>query len=515
MTTPLEGALATLMALGGDAARERHAEFAASLVTLLAAPPGAIPDRARYEAALKNGFAYYYWKWDPRGVDLYDPVAAAIARWAAEPEPPIGLLCDLVDFIYFLVWCFEESSSGQCARLVGPLRIAAEGFGRTAPRRSLTPPPEGSRSLRVAWLGMFAQSDNPMSIALRAVAPALRAKGHHLDVYAWRFLDDPFRAHLRDSGAVLHDFIGGTPVDTIGAIEAQARQAPPDIVVSDMNNGVPTALFSRRLAPVQVFLQAGMPAWPVLNLDGVFNSFGFDPKEAGWGDVAMLRIDAPWDSAALDPAVPEADIAAERALLPQGTRLVGSYGRFSKVTPPYLHAVERLLLRCPDVTFVLGGTGDAAHVKAFIDASPAGRRMVVQERWVAGHVWGHILELLLDTWPVTGGVSAREMLAKSKPVVTCYSAEMPAIHRQRDPDLVARDWDGFVDIAARLLQDRDAYAAASARAGALVRRLSEVATFEDELDADLRLAVRHARQRRSGLGRMLTGFKTLLGRGRS
>ncbi len=516
MTPALEGAIATLTSLGGEEAKARHADFSASLVTLLQAPVAEVTDMARYQAALNHGFAYYFWKWDPRGGALYDPVCGAIARWAAEREPPLGLLCDLVDFIYFLVWCFEDSSTRQCQLLVAPLRAASEGFAKGAPGRRLPPPPpEDRQGLRIAWLGMFAVSDNAMSIALRAVAPALRAKGHKLDVYAWRFVDDPFRAEMKAAGAQLLEFAGGKAVDTIGAIEAQARQAPPDIVVSDMNNGVPTALFSRRLAPVQVFLQAGMPAWPVRPLHAVFNSFGFDAKEAGWGDAAMLRIDAPWDLAALNPAVPEADIAAERALLPQGTRLVGSYGRFPKVTQPYLQAVERILLRCPDITFVLGGTGDASHVKAFIAGSPAGERMVVQERWVAGHVWGHILELLLDTWPVTGGVSAREMLAKSKPVISCYSPEMPAIYRQRDPELVAPDWDRFVDIAVRLLQDGEAYAAASRRAGAMVQRFGEVQTFENELDADLRLAIRHARQGRSGLDRVLMGFKGLLGRGKS
>ena len=210
-----------------------------------------------------------------------------------------------------------------------------------------------------------------------------------------------------------------------------------------------------------------MPAWPVRHLDAVFNSFGFDPRKAGWGDAEMLRIDAPWDSAALNPAVAEADIAAERALLPADARLVGSYGRFSKVTLPYLQAVERILLRCPDVSFVLGGTGDAAHIKSFMAESPAGSRMTVEERYVAGHVWGHVLEILLDTWPVTGGVSARALtLGYNQPVVTRCTARttMPAIHRQRDPSLVARSWENFADMAVHLLQDRNAYAAACLRA---------------------------------------------------
>ena len=35
------------------------------------------------------------------------------------------------------------------------------------------------------------------------------------------------------------------------------------------------------------------------------------------------------------------------------------------------------------------------------------------------------------------------MLAKSKPVLTLHSDEMPAMDRQRDPLLVATDWDSF------------------------------------------------------------------------
>ncbi|CAD5285552.1 conserved hypothetical protein [Bosea sp. 62] len=501
MPQPLEADILTLTSLGGDAVRDRYEEFASCLVRILEVNPVSINDIDKYKAAISHGFSYYYWKWDPRSVSLYKVTTAAIARWEADAGPSIDVMCELVDFVFFLVWCSEESNIRQSERLLEPLRVASTKFAKSAPRRNL-PRPARKGPYRVAWLGMYVQSDNPMSTALHQIAPALLASGHQLDVYAWRFCDDAFRSNLEAMGARVHELAQSTPLETILAIEARSLQDQPDIAISDMNNGIPTALFSRRLAPVQIFLQAGMPAWPVQHLDAVFNSFGFDPQKAGWGDAQMLRTNAPWDGAALDPAVAETEIAAERALLPCGTRLIGSYGRFSKITLPYLEAAEKILLRCPDVGFVLGGTGDAAHIRSFITNSAAGSRITVEERYVSGHVWGHILELMLDTWPVTAGIAAREMLAKSKPVVTLHSEEMPAMDLQRDPALVARTWEGFVDMAVHLLQNNEAYGKASVRAGALVRRLSEIRTFEHELDEDIERTVQCVRSKRSFIGRL-------------
>jgi hypothetical protein len=296
-----------------------------------------------------------------------------------------------------------------------------------------------------------------------------------------------------------HVIGGETPAALIGAIEARAAEDRPAIAISDMNNAIPTALFSRRIAPVQVLLQAGMPAWPVRNLDAVFNSFGFDAREAGWGAARMLEFNPPWDLASLDPQEDAAEVARERATLPAGRRLIGCYGRLVKVTEPYLRAVERILERCPEVDFATGGTGDAGMIRDFIAASPVGGRMHLEARFVPGRSWGRFLDVFLDTWPVCGGESSREMIAKHRPVVTLHSAEMPALDAQRDPALVAPDWDGFVARAVRLLQDPAAHAAACERAAALAQRMTDTEGFAARLVADLDSLLA---QRRSGLGRL-------------
>ena len=369
------------------------------------------------------------------------------------------------------------------------MRALAAAFGRTA---RLPPPLAPGQPLHVVWLAMFASDNDPMAMPLRHVAPPLLAERDRfrLSVIAWRFSDPCYLDWLRDLGATCHVPKAETPGALIAAIEALTAADPPAIAISDMNNAVPTALFARRLAPAQLFLQGGMPAWPVPNLDGVFNSFGFDPAVAGWGNARMLSFNPPWDLTKLNPREDAEEVARERARLPQGLRLIGNYGRLVKLTEPCLLAAERILERCPDVAFVTGGTGDAADIHAFIDRSPVGERMRVVEGFVPGQSWGRFLDVFLDTWPVTGGESCREMIAKGRPVVTMHSVEMPAIDRQRDPMLVARSWQDYAGIVTHLLQDQTAYAAACARASALAQAMADQAAFAAQFTGDLESIVR-------------------------
>lgn len=491
----LSAAIARLTAQGGDAVFENHAPFARDLQALLDRDPEEIDDLPAYQAGLAHAFSYYYWKWDRRAVGHWDALSAAVQRWSAATRPDLDLLCDLVDFLFFVCWCFSDSSTTQCERFVPALRPAAEAFARTAPRRGDPPPRQPRDPIRIVWLAMFAAADNPMTVALRHMAPALLrpGSGFALNVHAWRFSDDATLAWLRGLGATCHVARGDTPSSLIATIEAQVREDGADIVISDMNNAIPTALFARRLASTQIFLQAGMPGWPVRPLAAVFNSFGFDPGIAGWGNARMLRFNPPWDLAALAPSEDPAETARERATLPQGWRLIGCYGRLVKVTEPYLRAVERILEQCPDTAFVAGGTGDAAMIMDFAARSPVGARIHVAARFVPGHAWGRILDLFLDTWPVTGGEACREVIAKHRPVVTLQSREMPAIHAQRDPQLLAADWDGFVACAVGLLQDPAAYRAACARAAALAARMADTEDFARSVTEDLRAVLATAR----------------------
>ncbi|MEI7711220.1 MAG: hypothetical protein WCI94_07300 [Rhodospirillales bacterium] len=490
--------------LATELAGRNHPRFVAALPKLLAPPPAATGRLATWRAAIGQryaryyrrwGFAYYYRRRDSRALELFGTVESAIAAWTARPETDIGMLCELVEFHYLLSWCFADSSTAQCRMVLPGLRMAAAAFARDA--RAVPSPPAYGEQIRVVWLAMFPTPDDPMSVGLRHVAPALNRfpDRFHLTVIAWNRPDPSFVAWLRSEHATCHVLEAGSRPNTIAAIEALVAAESAAIVVSDMNNAVPTALFARRLAPVQIFLQAGLPAWPVRPLDGVFNSFGFDPIVADWGDARLLTFDAPWDLTQLNPPENPTEIAAQRVFFPVGKRPIGTYCRLSKVTESFLKAAEKILLKCDDAAFVIGGTGDVGPIRAFIAQSPVGDRMHAIEGYVPGHSWDRILDVFLDTWPVTGGESSRAAIAKSRPVVTLHSDEMPAIDRQRDPALVARTWDEYVDITVRLLTDSSAYTTACARAGALAKRFSAADEFAERLATDLESVLDDVRTR--------------------
>lgn len=482
-----------------ELAGRNHDRFVAALPSLLEPPaPGRGGPIVRFRRTCARyyrrwGFAYYYRHRDKRAMDLFGTIEHAIEVWSARPETDVAMLCELLEFHFLLCWGFTGSSTEQCRLATRGMSAGARALARDA--KPSPPPPAPGEIVHVAWLAMFASPADPMTVGLRHVVSALRLfpDRFRLSVIAWHFPDAAFVQWLREEGATCHVVEASTAVGRVAAIEAIFAADPAALVVSDVNNAVPTALFARRLAPAQLFLQAGMPAWPVRPLHAVFNSFGFDPRIAGWGDARILTFQAPWDLAKLNPPEKPDEMAAQRALMPKSQRLIGNYGRFVKLTRPCLAAVEQILLRCPDAAFVTGGAGDTEAIRAFIAASPVRERMHVVEAFVPGHSWGRLLDVFLDTWPVTGGESSRETIAKGRPVVTMHSDEMPAIDLQRDPALVAPTWAAFVNIVVSLLSNPEAYDAACQRARQFAARMADGKLFASRLADDLDLVLNDVR----------------------
>jgi hypothetical protein len=496
--------------LGGDAARAAHDSFAADLRALLAAAPAGVPDPAAWTAAIRHAHAYYAWSWDGRAAALVPDITRAIEARAAVAEPDVAALLELADLLFFIGWCFEASNLAQCRLVLPGLGAAAQGFARSArPAR----PPRRGRPL-VCFLSMFTGRRDVMALGPRLLIDALRRLpgGCDLAMVAWRFADPAFLAALEAEGVAVTVTGGATPAAKLAQVEAALAAIAPDILVTDMNNAVPLAVFARRAAPAQVFLQGGLPAFPQPGLDAVFDSFGIGAAATGWGAARMLPFRPCWDMAMLVPPPDPAQIEAERARMPGGGPVFGVYGRLVKLTPAYLSAVERILLAVPEARFFTGGSGDPAPILAFAAASPAGARIQVEARWVPGHAWGRLLDLFLDTWPLTGGESVRESMAKGCPVVSLHSAEMPAQDLQRDPALLARDWDGFCAIAIRLLRDPAARAAAARDAAAFAHAMADPAPFAAETAAAVAALLEDARARSAPSGRR-GGLARLFGRG--
>jgi predicted O-linked N-acetylglucosamine transferase (SPINDLY family) len=474
----------------------------AAVCQVLDLEPSEVANEGAFRSAVLHGLSWFWEDFDRPAYRLREPLAAAITRWTALNDPPLNVLSDFGDFFNFSIFRFESSPTRQC-ELALPVMAA---IGQAMRRSSVTRRPRCFQIpskgdvIHVGYMAMGADPADALTIPLAHMAPILTVKPDRfrLTVFAWGNISEDFLDKLRRMGAICHDVSWRTLpnfTDQVLEIERIIHEDPLSVLISDLNFSLPTAIFARRAAPVQIFLQGGMTAWPVPNLDAVYNSWGCDPEVAGWGNARVLQFATPWDLTSLNPPARPEEVAAERSGMPRGFRLIGTYGRLMKVTTPFLHAVERILLACTDVAFVVGGSGECEAIRAFIAASPVGQRMHLVDRYVPGHSWGRILDVFLDTWPLTGGESVRETMAKGCPVVAMHSDEMPALDRQRDPALMARDWDGFVANAVRLLHQPTELVEAKRRAAEYARRMSDPAPFRAFLKVSIESLLEDCRPR--------------------
>jgi len=163
------------------------------------------------------------------------------------------VLTDLGDCHFFAAWNFEASSTRQCEISLPAMAALGRGMARTVPAdqpRALPAalPPVGA-VVPVAYLAVFADPADPMTVALRHIVPALLHEPgrFRVTVYARSKVSEPFLDRLRGMGATCHVVTAARPTELV---EALAVQDPPAVLISDMNNAVPTAVFARRLAPV-------------------------------------------------------------------------------------------------------------------------------------------------------------------------------------------------------------------------------------------------------------------------
>ncbi len=410
--------------------------------------------------------AIYTWYPDASGRSLIPALERLFHRGLATPGIALDALCLFHDFLYFLHWYWSpswDSMRGVADKVMKPAAAVIR-KGSVAGLPAMMPRPVGREPLRLGYLAQFVLLGNPIGRGVGDVLDGLSRYlpgTYELMLYAWSEYDDAMMAMLADQGITVRRFTATSMSERISAVAEAIAADRIDILITDMNTALPAVLFERRVAPVQIFFQNGLPFWPLANIDGVFRIEFYDPKLDGFDpDICFNLGLGAWTQRQYEyaPPVEPARIAAERARFPPASKLAGIYGRLAKITPDFLQIITELLARHPQLVVLLGGTGDGKWIRDFIaDRGLAGRLVLVDE-YVDGHIWGHLLDVFLDT-SVDVTVAGREIMAKGKPIV---SLRTPTHERERVAMLIGDNRAMYIDLVSRLIEDRDFYEAACA-----------------------------------------------------
>jgi predicted O-linked N-acetylglucosamine transferase (SPINDLY family) len=324
--------------------------------------------------------------------------------------------------------------------------------------RPHAPSRDPERTLRLG----FVSADfgcHPVGYFLVRTLEALRAERCEVVCYADGRKDDALTARLRAASTQWHDVQGDSADALAERIRADAIDILFDLAGHTRGNRLP--VFARKPAPIQI-TWIGYPGTTGL---AAMDYLLADPRQIpphAEGDYCERVLRMPEGYVCYDPP---ADAPAVGPLPAQVT--FGSFNNPAKITPQVVAVWAELLRQTPASRLVMkfrgldepSVAGRLAGLFAGQGIDPARLELLggTQHAELLGQ-YGRI-DVALDTFPYSGGLTTCEALWMGVPVVTCPGATFASRHSLSHltsvglTETIAPDLDAYVEVARALAGD--------------------------------------------------------------
>lgn len=188
-----------------------------------------------------------------------------------------------------------------------------------------------------------------------------------------------------------------------------------DILISP-NNGydVSDFILSTRAAPLQIFWSHGNFVYDIEGIDKRITHINISEAEGFAYDNFHIEIAENLKYRVIQKET----IESERSKYPKDTFILGTIGRLVKVdNEAYLGCIAEILRKNPNAIYIAAGSGSIDSIKKKL--SPLG----LEDRfyfpgYVDARIYGEIIDLWCNTFPLAQGESFNEFLELGKPFIS-------------------------------------------------------------------------------------------------
>ncbi len=329
--------------------------------------------------------------------------------------------------------------------------------------------PEGDKKIRVGYAYQQLAMSSPVSVLLSLLSGHYLNKNTDIEFYIYGY---DYKEKIGDteditniiksmdfkcvSAGQLGDFkdIYCSHFEKAMALRKQIIENGIDIFVTTATQ-IGNFLVSSRVAPVQIYWSHVDPFWNVNNLDyRIVHSAEESVVKGLYGGMEYFKFPNVMAMEFLAPLVSSERVKQLREKFPSGKVILGYIGRLAKINnQEYLGAVSDMLNSNPEAVFVICGEGDARPIKRYFESAGLIDRIYF-EGHVNPHVYGHVIDIALDSFPVPMGVASLEFFAKGKPMVS-METNHEEVNKFRLKEVHGRSAEEYTQIADTLIKDKD------------------------------------------------------------
>lgn len=361
------------------------------------------------------------------------------------------------------------------------------------PALTLSSIPNFHSNLNIGYLctwGILIPGNPVASIQTLLITEHGKLSNRVIFTYLTSFANSAFVDSL--SNTIVRDIRQEYLFESLDSAVTQIRADKIDILISDTPCATSTFIFSRRAAPIQIYLDLGTPFWSINELDWAITPTAKIPHAGSLPPARRSYARTAYPQAVRSQPVNDSEVLTVRERFPKNCVLFGVFSRITKLSAEYISLVRLYLDLIPNSHLLIVGLGESPSLNTLLQDSFFQSKITFINSMVDIAVYGKVIDIFCDTFPLSAGVAALEVANTGTPIV---SMDTPDIDRpmmlQRDLNLVAKSTEQYIEILRRLISDPEFYQQSSNNSHHIINFWTNTQGSVDDIEFGIECAINY------------------------